>query len=108
MDRSRTSRHRNSWLHQQATLAALVLAAAAPFALMASLVPPPLLLASMSLLALAAAALTGAFAWWIGAGRNGDRVTAWDLAAAFAFVGFCAAMLSEPANVLSPTAVAMN
>lgn len=109
MDRSRTSRHRpDSWLRQQAVLGGLVLSAAAPVALIASLVPPPLVLASMSLLALAAAALTAGVAWWSGGRRSGDRVTAWDVAAAFAFIGFCAGMLSEPAHVLSSTTVAMN
>jgi hypothetical protein len=45
---------------------------------------------------------------WSGGRQSGDRVTAWDVAAAFAFIGFCAGMLSEPAHVLSSTTVAMN
>ena|SRR5688572_30179615 len=110
MNRTRTRPHRNSWLRQQAVLGSLVLSAAAPFALVASLVPPDLVLASMSLLALSAAALVACVALWSGARRGGESVTAWDVAAAFAFIGFCAGMLSEPANVLqlSTTAIAMN
>jgi hypothetical protein len=106
MNRSPT-RH-DPWLRQQVMLGVLVLSAAAPFALVASLVPHTLVLASMCLLALSASALAAAYAAWRGAAWTGEAVTAWDVAAAFAFIGFCAAMLSEPANVLTPTAIAMN
>jgi hypothetical protein len=108
MDRSRTRREEATWLRQQAILALLALGAAAPFALLASLVPSTLVLACMSLLALSIAALTAAYAAWRGLSWTGETVTAWDVAGGLAFIGFSAAMLSEPANILPITAVAMN
>jgi len=109
MERSRTKRL-DPWLRQQVVLGALALAAVAPFALVASLVPYTLVIASMSLVALTGAALVAAYAAWRKAAWTGETVTAWDVAGGLAFVGFCAAMLSEPAHVLSlsMTAIAMN
>lgn len=107
MNRSRTTHHQ-SWLRDQVVLGVLALAATAPLALVASLVPQNLVLASLCLLALGASALAAAYAAWRGAAWTGETVTAWDVAAGLAFIGFCAAMLSEPAHVLSSTAVAMN
>ena len=109
MNRARTGRH-DSWLRQQVVLGVIALAAAAPFALIASIVPHTLVVASMSLVALTGAALVAAYAAWRKVAWTGETVTAWDVAGGLAFVGFCAAMLSEPAHVLSlsMTAIAMN
>jgi hypothetical protein len=105
---NRSPLHHESWLRQQAVLGVLALSAAGPFALVASVVPHTLVLPSMCLLALSASALVAVLAVWRGATWRGETVTAWDVSAGLAFVGFCAAMLSEPAHILSPTAVAMN
>jgi hypothetical protein len=109
MNRARTKRH-DAGLPQQIVLGVIALAAAAPFALIASIVPPPLVVASMSLAALGGAALVAVYAAWRKAAWSCETVTAWDVAGGLALVGFCAAMLSEPAHVLqlSTTAVAMN
>jgi hypothetical protein len=103
---------RQQWLEviaTQVTLAALVAAAAAPIALVASLVPRAQVLPVLCLLALAGAALVALAAWCRSARRDGDRITdhitdhitSWDVAGALALVGFAAGMLSEPHSVLA-------
>jgi hypothetical protein len=81
-----------------AALAAVAAAAAAP--VLASLLPPPQVLPALSLAALTCAGLAALVAWWLGASRHVDHVTLWDVAGAFAFFGFAAAMFSEPEQVV--------
>lgn len=65
-----------------------------------ALLPVALMLPAVSLAALAAAAVTAGIAWRIGAERHAPRMTAWDVAGAFALIGFGAGMISDPAHVL--------
>ncbi len=58
-------------------------------------------LPALGILLVACAALTALLAFLIGSDRGARGFTAWDAAGLFAFVGCCAAMLSEPAHVLS-------
>ncbi len=88
------------WLRPHVALAGPVALASIPLLLTAALLPPDLVLPALSLLALAAAFLMALFAWGTRARRDGDRVTAWDIAGASAFVGIAAGMLSEPSHVL--------
>ena len=83
-----------------AALAALTLAAAAPVVAVAALTPSPLVLPVYSIVFLSLSGLVALFAWQSGARRDPNTITSWDLAGAFAFVGFAAAILSKPENVL--------
>jgi hypothetical protein len=76
-------------------LALVTALAAAPMLLLASLLPATLTLPVLSLASIAVAALVALFAWSIGARRDGERVTSWDVAGAFTFIGCAAAMLTE-------------
>ena len=87
-------------LQPHVRLAGLALLAAAPILLVASLVPRALVLPSLSLVAIAAAALAALAAWSFGARRHANTVTLWDIAGAFVLIGCAAAMLSEPENIL--------
>jgi hypothetical protein len=82
-------------------LGALVLFAAAPLFVIAALVPRAMVMPSVSLVAVAAAAVAAAAAWWLCARRNGPTVTLWDIAGACALIGCAAAMLSDPATILT-------
>jgi len=88
-------------LKPHATLAVLTVLAAAPILLVAAVMPRPLVLPTLSLTAIAAAALIALFAWTRRARQRGDTLTAWDVAGACALIGCGAAMLSEPENVLN-------
>jgi hypothetical protein len=87
-------------LRRRPASAAIVLLAAVPLLGIAALAPPPLILPIVSLVLIAAAGIVAWFAWRTGAARHAATVTAWDLAGALAFVGFAAAILSKPENVL--------
>jgi hypothetical protein len=60
----------------------------------------PLLLPSMSLVALASAAVVALAAWCLSSDRHGAGITLWDVLGAYAFIGFAAGMLSDPHQVL--------
>lgn len=81
-------------------LAAMAATAALPLLLLSSLLPRPLVLPVLSLIAIAGAAILSFVAWRRGAVRHSPQVTAWDVAGAFAFIGFAAAMLSDPEQVI--------
>lgn len=81
-------------------LAGLVTLATLPILLVASLVPRTLVLPSLSLVAIAAAALAALVAWSLGTRRHGNTVTLWDIAGALMLIGCAAAMLSEPERIL--------
>ena len=87
------------FIKTQITLAALTAAAGLLIAQLISLVPRLPALPVLCLLALAGAGLVALFAWWRGAARDSDHVTAWDVAGALALTGFVAAMLSEPDSI---------
>ncbi|MPZ57638.1 MAG: hypothetical protein GEU91_14285 [Rhizobiales bacterium] len=87
-------------LRPHAALALFTLLAAIPLLLIASLTPAPLVLPVFSIIFLAFAGLVALFAWQTSAVRHSRTVTSWDVAGAFAFVGFAAAILSKPENIL--------
>jgi len=64
------------------------------------LLPAELFLPSLSVILLAAAGALSLLAWRRQADRHTDHVNLWDLAGAFAFIGFAAGMLSEPQHVM--------
>jgi len=77
---------------------------------MLALVVPPIcfsllartsaLLPLMSLIALASAAVIALAAWCLSSSRQSAGITLWDVAGAYAFIGFAAGMLSDPQQVL--------
>ena len=87
-------------LGPHAVAAVLIATAAIPLLVIASLVPPPLVMPVLSIVSIVNAGLIGLFAWCSGAERVGDRITAWDVSGACAFIGLAAGMFSEPEHVL--------
>ena len=81
-------------------LSVLVLLAAAPIVLVATLVPRVAVLPALSLAAIAIAAIVATLAWWRNANRHAATVTLWDVAGAFMLIGCAAAMLSQPENLM--------
>ena len=81
-------------------LAALTIAAAVPFLLLASFVPRPLVLPLLSLAALGGAAVLALAAYWLRAPRHVENITLWDLAGAAALIGFAAGMLTGTDQIL--------
>lgn len=63
-------------------------------------VAPGLSLPIFATAVLAAAGILATFAWVRGIRRTGDRISAWDMAGACAFVGFAALVLSRPEQML--------
>lgn len=93
------------WLTQDAaraqrTMAQLALAAAATLLAAAALVPAPLILPVLSAVLVLMAGIVAALAWSVPPARNRPRLDHWDISGALAFLGFCAALLSEPEQVL--------
>jgi hypothetical protein len=86
-------------LGSRATLALPALAVIPLFGI-AAFTPAPLILPVISLVCLAAAAGAAMFAWRTHAEQQSATITSWDIAGAFAFIGFAAAMLSKPENVV--------
>ena len=60
------------------------------------LVRGPHVLPSMSVLALACAAIVAFAAWCTSSDRDSKGISLWDISGAYAFVGFAAGMLSDP------------
>ena len=87
-------------------LAAIAAIAALPLLLLSSLLPQPLVLPVLSLIAIAGAAIVSLIAWERGGVRHSPAVTAWDVAGALAFIGFAAAILSDPEHVIDLTKTA--
>ena len=79
-----------------AALAAMVVA---PMPLLAWLLPSTLVLPMLSVVLLTSAVVAAFLAWLRGAERDPDGISLWDVAGAFAFLGFASGMLSEPAHV---------
>jgi 4-hydroxybenzoate polyprenyltransferase len=87
------------WSH--AAMAATAAAGAVSLILLASWAPQGLVLPILSVTLLAAAGLLALIAWRIDSNRNSENVTVWDVCGACGFVGFAAAILSQPENVLT-------
>jgi hypothetical protein len=60
----------------------------------------PLVLPSISVVALASAAIIALMAWCMSADRNSAGISLWDVSGAYAALGFAAGMLSDPQHVL--------
>jgi hypothetical protein len=71
-----------------------------PAVLLVILTPGPLVLPVLSLATMAVAAVAALLGWVRRERWSGDRVTSWDIAGAFAFIGCGAGMMSQPENVL--------
>jgi hypothetical protein len=82
------------------TSAVLVSAILVPLIGFLLLVRTEFLLPSISAIALASAAIIALAAWCMSSDRNSARISLWDVSGAYAFIGFAAAMLSEPQDVL--------
>jgi hypothetical protein len=80
--------------------AVLWFAIAVPFIGFLIFVRVPLVLPSISVVALASAALIALTAWWMSSDRNSTGVSLWDVSGAYAFMGFAAGMLSDPQQVV--------
>ena len=91
-------------VQDQIKLAAMVAIAAAPLFVLASVVPRPLVLPAVCLIAVAGAGIASLVAWRHSVVRNAQRVTAWDVAGALAFIACAAAIMSDPNQVASLTA----
>lgn len=85
------------------TAMAMVASAALPLFALTSLVPRELVLPVLCLIAIAGAALASLIAWRRGTVRDPQRVTAWDVAGALAFVACATAILSDPRQLVSVT-----
>ena len=90
-----------SALRPHAAMAAMAALAAVPLLLLAAVVPLGLVLPVLSVVFLTAAALLALIAWRRHTKRNSERITVWDVCGACAFVGFAAAILSKPENILT-------
>ena len=100
--------------HQQAIeppqlhmwLAAMAAASVLSFLVLSSLLPGPLVLPVLALIAIASSAIVAVFVWARRVVRYSPAVTGWDVAGALAFIGFAAAMLSDPEQVIHLTETA--
>ncbi|HXF54073.1 MAG TPA: hypothetical protein VNK52_08110 [Hyphomicrobiaceae bacterium] len=78
----------------------------APVVVLAWLLPPALVLPASSLVLLMGAAIAALAAWLGRIELGASRITLWDLAGAFAFIGFAAGALSEPMHAAQLLGVA--
>jgi hypothetical protein len=81
-------------------MAAIAGLGAAAFAYASWILPTPLVLPATSIFAVAAASLVAAVAWAAAGLPATERVTYWDVAGALTFIGICAALLSDPEQVI--------
>jgi hypothetical protein len=79
---------------------AMLLALIAPPILSVFLVKPQFVLPSVSVISLALAGLIALLAWATASKPVRARITLWDLSGLYAFLGFAAAMLSEPEHIM--------
>lgn len=98
--RRKSPEHERAAVDPDGMFALLVLAGVALVLGAAIFVPVPLILPLVSLAALAAATAVALFAWCTGAQRHARQMSAWDVAGAFALIGFGAGMISDPTHVL--------
>jgi predicted MFS family arabinose efflux permease len=81
-------------------LAAMTIVSALPLAILSSMLPRQLVLPVLCLAAVAGATLASFVAWQRRTIRDPRHIGAWDVAGALSFIGFAAAMLSEPEHVI--------
>lgn len=86
-------------LHWYTQIKVMVGLSAVLLALLAMFAPPGLGLAIFSTVALLAGGTLAVYAWTRGL-RQHDRVSIWDVSGSLLFVGFFAAILSRPDQVL--------
>jgi hypothetical protein len=106
IDYSPADTHRAASIGPRASLAVLASAAALPAVVLLWTVPPPLLLPALGLLSLAIAGVLSLIAWSVRAEPRASHITLWDVAGAYAFIGFAAGILSRPEQVLEIFGVA--
>lgn len=78
-----------------------------PIAALAWLLPPALVLPASSLVLLSAALVIAFAAWLARVETDAPCITLWDLAGAFAFIGFAAGSLSEPSHAAHLLGIAL-
>jgi len=83
-----------------ATVAILALLAAIPGFVVIWLMSAPLLLPALSLAWLVNASCVALLAWCLRAKRHTNHVNLWDVAGAYAFIGFATGMITKPEHVL--------
>jgi hypothetical protein len=88
------------------TVAVLALIAAVPGFIVIRLMSAPLMLPAFSLAWLVNAGCVALLAGCLRTKRCTDYVNLWDVAGAYAFIGFAAGMISKPEHVLQLFAVA--
>jgi hypothetical protein len=89
---------KSEWSH--ASSAILLLAATLPPIGFIPFVRAAPVLPSISVVALAIAAIIAFAAWWTSDDRNSISISLWDIAGAHAFIGFVAGMIGDPAQVI--------
>jgi hypothetical protein len=87
--------------------AILALAAAIPGFVIIWLMSAPLFAPALSLAWLVNAGCAALLAWCSRAERRTDYINLWDIAGAYAFVGFATGMISKPEQVLKLFGLAM-
>jgi hypothetical protein len=87
-------------LQVHAELAAMAALPALPLLLLALLVSRPFVLPVLCLIAVAGACIVSFLAWRRGSVDDPQRVTTWDVAGAFVFIGCAAAMMSNPEHLI--------
>ncbi len=81
--------------------AAASLVTATAIAVASTVLPPPLLLPAFSMTAVAGACAVGIYAWLRNSETRRDHLSSWDVAGGLAFVGFAAALMSNPEAALA-------
>jgi hypothetical protein len=81
----------------EAAAASLVMAVS--FTALAAVIPAPLVLPVLSAFAVTTALAVAAYACLRSVKQTGARLTAWDVAGGLIFIGFAAAMLSNPESI---------
>jgi hypothetical protein len=89
------------------SIAILALAAAIPEFVIIWLMATPLFAPALSLAWLVNAACAALLAWCLRAERRTNYVNLWDIAGAYAFVGFATGIISKPEQVLEVFGLAM-
>ena len=84
-----------------AETAAASLVTATAIAVASTMIHPALLLPAFSIVAASAGFAAGFFAWLLGSEQRTTRVSSWDVAGGLMFVGFAAAMMSNPEAALA-------
>lgn len=97
---SNSPRRSDPWSGPRAVLASVMVLGFTAVAVSVWTLPVPLVLPVLSALLVAAACITALLAWVRPHNKWDERVTYWDITGALALVGICAALLSEPDQVM--------